>query len=254
MGVRESVPHTVSGAVDATRVVVAFLEGEIFPVVKARSSNDEWETCLRGYFHRLFGNLRGLSQLFQPSFFQLTQCAMRNSFEILVDVVHLVHREPADAVERILAWENGQLLNWAKVRNITAYVEAYGGGDEAAWHQFWPKRLPNRWTGKTLLDACRSADQLEPDLGLEATYDRMLRPANWHLHGSAFAGIRGLSVGGIDLVFSASHIVACDLGVIAVGRCLKGLALQTESLEARLAQVQAELWRAGRRSFVGEDL
>lgn len=247
---------TPENALRGTQLVASVFEREVFPLVQSYQPTNNREWCLWGYFQRLLPMIRSLAVLVQPSFFQLTLAANRNLLEILVDVVHLAHNEPQDVVERILAWEDSAKLKAAEAavsylerssssdaeyqKIFSGFIATRGADIRAARHRYWPPhyRHPDRWSAHNLLEDCRRADKLEA-LGLEAFYETQYRQMNWRIHGSGFAGIRGLEIGGFDMVYAYSQMKSAEFAQKATLVVLQELGLLRQ-IQGRLAKLAAD--------------
>jgi hypothetical protein len=247
---------STDSALRGIQLVSSVLEQHVFPVVNQYKAHGEREVCLWGYFQRLFPVVRGLGFLGQPSFFQLTVAANRMLLEITVDVVHLAHRSPPDVAERIEAWEASAKLKAAEAavaylertgatgddlhRTFSSYVSTEGDQIRAERLRYWPPKgkHPERWTAQNLLMDSVAADKLEP-FRLEHFYETHYRQMNWNIHASGFAGVRGLTVEGIDAIYSHSLLKSGDLAIKATTVILWGLGL-LGPLQQRLEQLASD--------------
>ncbi len=251
-----------AGSVSGTALAAHFIEKDCFPLVQHFTPANEREVCLSGYFQRLVGTIRGMARLDQPSFFQLTLAGARNALEVLVDVVLLAHGKPEDAGERIFAWEASARLKASEA--ASRHLKRDGGSQSLlncfAWFgesekaailanrlRYWPEGHPDRWTGRNLLEDCKNADRLEP-FQLKRFYETQCRQMNWSIHGSGFAGVRGVSVQDIDLIFSFSHIKVTEFSLRATQLVLRSLGLLEADVATKLLSAGIEATELSRPS------
>jgi uncharacterized protein DUF5677 len=247
---------TPDAALKGVQIVAGALEREVFPLVQAHSPADPREWLLWGYFQRVLPICSSLALLVQPSFFQLTLAANRTLLECFVDVIHLAHNEPTDIVERIETWEASARLKAAEAGLsyltrtkqqaspffglYSGYIQKEGPGIRVARQRLWPPdgRHPDRWSRRNLGDDCRGADRLE-NQGLEDFYETQYRQMNWNIHGSGFAGIRGLNVHGIDMIYTYSQAKSAEFALRATTIILQELGL-LGALQKRFEQLASE--------------
>lgn len=233
----------VASTQGATEFLSSFLCIAVHPKIQATVPQDPRQQCLWGYFQRLLPLVRSIARLDQVSLFQLVVAANRSLFEILVDVIYLHHKSPADVAEKIEAWEDSArfkaadaALKYARskgeeanlLESVVEQAERARDHIAALRAKYWPHLNkgkgghPDRWTGKNLGEDCRLADRLTP-VGLEEFYEIHYRQMNWSIHGSGFADTSGREVADIEKLYSRSLLMSGRFALVATGIILAEL-------------------------------
>lgn len=227
---------------------------------------------LWGYFQRLEQSIRGVSSLTQVSLFPLAFAGTRTILEILVDLVLLSSGDPIDAPDRIEAWELSAKLKAARaelayrerVDDVALraskpkedFVRRESEKIHALRLRFWPNanppdtgRHPDRWTGRNLLEDCKKADSHAP-FELERFYETTYRHMNWNIHGSGFAGVRGLDVHTIEVLCAQAHLYGGRFAVWCARLVSSGLRLKDEQLGGKLKEAERKWCELALRSVL----
>jgi hypothetical protein len=255
--------------VDMMHAVALEVHEQITPL-----ATDPFSQTVHGMFTRAVlwaGSLRKLDDI--RGDFQAHNAGARAMFESFVDVVLLVKGKLP--YEMQVAWERGMLLKAtrrtleigtpnaenlqgiaalytqgdAEVAELGAWVAKEGPEIEKLCTKFWNgTRVPNRWTGRNLIDDAREVDKLgdfHALMQLRDNYDHL----NWCTHGSGLTFERSLGVSFIpDASQMALHLatesLACSTAIV-----LEHFGQQSDVWTRRIEMARIALTEEERSAF-----
>lgn len=255
----------------------AWLEGasKVTNYVKECSGNLESildmtpeEARIKNLYDRINYWMQTLVKLNNRLDFQAIRTCVRSLFETTIDLILLCNDKTGQLAEKMSWWEKAQKLKAAtkinthyKKQNISVpqgyqpqidFINREAQLIEQKKKLFWPKRLPQRWTGNNLEQDASVADtyvkgEIEKDLemNLETFYATEMSALNWHVHGSTLTGFPMDYEGGFfDLLCAFSYKHCMNLAMF----CSK-LLIKKFGLVQYVAQIE-ENWKNIRKEII----